>query len=174
MIILGLDAATKKSGISIFDNTELIYYDKFEIKDKGLEPRDRMKLIYSEIKRLYSLYHFDTIIMEDVPINSNNNLAVGKNLSILQGMVFAFCEQVNIIQTLYAPSAWRSIIGTYDGTREGMKRENQKKKAVETVNNIYGLNLNYCQNDNKSQNSDDDIAEAILIARAYMKEVGLV
>ena len=168
LIILGLDAATRKSGISVFDNNQLIYYEKYEIDKKISSPHERMKLLYNELKLLHDKYKYDKIIMEDVPINSRNNLQVGKTLAILQGMIFALCEEFEIEQILYLPSEWRSKVGTYGGTRESTKRDYQKEKAVSLVNEIYKLDLQYYKNENKEHNSDDDVAEAILIGRAYL------
>jgi hypothetical protein len=58
----------------------------------------------------------------------------------------------------------------YDGTRAGMKRAVQKELAVDKVNKLYNLNFNYYIRDTKTKQSDDDVAEAILIARAYFLE----
>ena len=77
---------------------------------------------------------------------------------------------MGITFSLYNPSSWRTIIGTYNGTREGMKRDFQKRKAVETVNSIYNLGFVYNETETKTRLTDDDKAEAILIALAYLKD----
>ena len=51
-----------------------------------------------------------------------------------------------------------------------MKREVQKQTAVNKVNEIYNLDFNYYPRDTKKNKSDDDKAEAILIARALYLE----
>ena len=51
-----------------------------------------------------------------------------------------------------------------------MKRDFQKRKAVETVNSIYNLGFVYNETETKTRLTDDDKAEAILIALAYLKD----
>ena len=80
------------------------------------------------------------------------------------------CFKYNIAYTFYAPSSWRSIIGTYDGTRQGMKRDIQKQKAVDKINEIYGLGFVYSKTETKTKNTDDDKAEAICLGLAYIKD----
>ena len=113
----------------------------------------------------------DHIVFEDVPVTNHNNLKTGKDLCILQGSILSLCFKHNIEYSFYAPSAWRSIIGLYDGTRLGMKRDIQKQKAIDFVNKIYGLNFIYNATETKSRFTDDDKAEAICIALAYIKSI---
>ena len=51
-----------------------------------------------------------------------------------------------------------------------MKRDFQKRRAVEVVNEIYDLKLIYNATETKTRFTDDDKAEAILIALAYLKD----
>lgn len=165
---LGLDCATKKTGYSIFDNDQLV--ESGTLVTSSEEIKDRIEELFFAIRNIVSKYDIEIIILEDVPVNSHSNLKVGKDLATLQGVVLGICFENNIGYHLYNPSAWRSIIKTYDGTREGMKREVQKQKAVEIANELYGLSLNYRKTDTIKEKSDDDQAEAILIATAYIKE----
>lgn len=168
-MILGLDMATKKTGYCIMSKDE-------KIKTYGLirttseNTKDRIKEVYFEIKSLVHKYNITHIVLEDVPVNNHNNIKVGKDLSILQGVVLSVCFDMGIDFSLYNPSAWRTIIGTYNGTREGMKRDFQKRKAVEIVNSIYGLDFVYNETETKTKSTDDDKAEAILIALAYLRD----
>ena len=98
------------------------------------------------------------------------NLKTGKDLCILQGAILSLCFKYNIPYKFYAPSSWRSVIGTYDGTRQGMKREVQKQKAVDKVNEVYNLNFIYNKTETKTKHTDDDKAEAICLALAYITE----
>lgn len=167
-MILGLDCATKKTGYSIFNNNQLVASGVLVTSSK--ETKDRIEELFFAIRNIISEYNIEVIILEDVPVNSHSNLKVGKDLATLQGVVLGICFENNIGYYLYNPSAWRSIIGTYDGTRDGMKREIQKQKAVDIANQLYGLSLNYRKTDTIKEMSDDDQAEAILIATAYIKE----
>ena len=53
-----------------------------------------------------------------------------------------------------------------------MKRDVQKQRAVELVNRLYDLGFVYNARETKTKLTDDDRAEAILIALAYIKEHG--
>lgn len=168
-MILGLDMATKKTGFCIMKDNEKIK-DYGLIRTESVETKERMKEIYEAIKEIIMENDIKHIVLEDVPVNNHNNLKTGKDLSILQGVVLSICFENNINYTLYNPSAWRAIIGTYNGTREGLKRDFQKKKAVEIVNNIYNLGFVYNITETKTKLTDDDKAEAILIALAYLRD----
>lgn len=170
-MILGLDMSTKKTGYGLLGYDESLY-DYGIISCDEDDIRDRMARIYEVVESLILKYNITHIVFEDVPISKHKNLQTGKTLCILQGVILSLCFRYNISYNLYTPSAWRSIIGTYDGTKEGTKREAQKIKAVEIVNNIYNLGFEYYQRDTKAHKSDDDKAEAILLALAYIKELG--
>lgn len=171
MEILGIDAATKKTGYSImdFETGNLVSYGL--IKTNSVDVRDRMKEIYFELKRILEENDdIKVVVVEDVPVNGHSNLKTGKDLSILHGVILGVCFEQHLPCVVYSPSGWRSVIGTYDGTRQGMKRAAQKEAAVEKVNELYNLDFNYYPRDTKKNQSDDDKAEAILIARALYLE----
>ena len=56
---------------------------------------------------------------------------------------------------------WRQEMGFLKGKER--KREDQKQKAIDYVNEKFGLDLYFVYN-SKSKKQDDDIAEAICIA----------
>ena len=101
---------------------------------------------------------------------NHNNLKTGKDLSILQGVVLSLCFKYELDYVLYNPSAWRSIVGLYNGTREGMKREYQKRAAVDKVNELFNFDFIYNETETKTRLTDDDKAEAICLGLAYIKE----
>lgn len=171
MEILGIDAATKKTGYSVLNSTtgELVEYGL--IKTNSEDVRERMKEIYFELTKIIKQHKdIKVVVVEDVPISSHNNLKTGKELSTLQGVILGVCFEQCLPWVVYAPSGWRSRMDLYDGTRDGMKRAVQKELAVDKVNELYNLNFNYYIRDTKTKQSDDDVAEAILIARAYFLE----
>lgn len=167
--ILGLDAATKKTGYSILDDN----YNILEcgvIRTTSSDVKERLKEIYIEIEKKIIENKIDCLVAEDVPVTKHNNLKTGKDLSTLQGIILSLCFRYNVDYTFYNPSAWRSLVGTYDGTREGMKRQFQKQRAVDLINKLYGLDFVYNETETKTRTTDDDKAEAILIARAFLIE----
>ena len=167
MEILGIDAATKKTGYGILnaDTGELVDYGL--IKTNSDDVRDRMKEIYFELKKIIESNDIKVVVVEDIPVNNHSNLKTGKDLSILHGVILGVCFEQCLPWVVYAPSSWRSVVGTYDGTREGTKREVQKQVAVDKVNDLYNLDFKYFVRDAKENQSDDDKAEAILIARSF-------
>lgn len=167
MEILGIDAATKKTGYGIIDAETGSLVDYGLIKTSSDDVRDRMKEIYFELKKIIENHDIKVVVVEDIPVNNHSNLKTGKDLSILHGVILGVCFEQCLPWVVYAPSSWRSVVGTYDGTREGTKREIQKQVAVDKVNGLYNLNLSYFVRDTKENQSDDDKAEAILIARSF-------
>lgn len=166
-MILGLDLATTKTGYALLNkNGSLVDYGAFRTQHK--EPLERICEIYLFLKDILEQNDIDVIVIEDVAIQ--HNIKVSCDLLRLQGTIYALSIRYNIPVVLYMPSAWRSIVGTYDGTRSGTKREVQKQKAVEKVNNMYSLDFSYFQRETKEHQTDDDKAEAILIAVAYISE----
>ena len=167
MEILGIDAATKKTGYGIIDAETGALVDYGLIKTSSDDVRDRMKEIYFKLKEIIQRNDIKVVVVEDIPVNNHSNLKTGKDLSVLHGVILGVCFEQCLPWVVYAPSSWRSVVGTYDGTREGTKREIQKQVAVDKVNELYNLNLNYFVRDTKENQSDDDKAEAILIARSF-------
>ena len=167
MEILGIDAATKKTGYGIIDAETGALVDYGLIKTSSDDVRDRMKEIYFKLKEIIQRNDIKVVVVEDIPVNNHSNLKTGKDLSILHGVILGVCFEQCLPWVVYAPSSWRSVVGTYDGTREGTKREIQKQVAVDKVNELYNLNLHYFIRDTKENQSDDDKAEAILIARSF-------
>lgn len=169
-MILALDMATKKTGWALFDyKNGLIDYGV--IRTESDETKDRMEEIYFTISKIIKDNpRITTIVFEDVPLNNHNNLKTGKDLSILQGVTLSLCFEYELDYALYNPSAWRSIIGLYNGTRAGMKRDFQKKAAVDKVNELYNFGFVYNETETKSRFTDDDKAEAICLGLAYLKE----
>ena len=167
MEILGVDAATKKTGYGIINAETGALVDYGLIKTSSDDVRDRMKEIYFKLKEIIQRNDIKVVVVEDIPVNNHSNLKTGKDLSILHGVILGVCFEQCLPWVVYAPSSWRSVVGTYDGTREGTKREIQKQVAVDKVNKLYNLNLHYFVRDTKENQSDDDKAEAILIARSF-------
>lgn len=169
-MILALDMATKKTGWALFDyKGNLLEYGL--LRTTRDETKERMEELYFQICEIINLHpRLTTIVFEDVPLNNHNNLKTGKDLAILQGVILSLCFEYELDYVLYNPSSWRSKIGLYNGTREGMKRSYQKQAAVDKVNELFGFNFIYNETETKSKLTDDDKAEAICLGLAYIKE----
>lgn len=158
MIYCGLDLSTSCSGYSIFEDNNLIAYGA--IKPKGDDWRERIMDETMQLAALLRKYNPDKLYIEDVPKKPGNNTLL--KLGAVHGMILSLCAGFKLNPTLLLPNEWRRKIGLYDGTRNGLKREVLKEKAVRMVNDVFNLELKWVKPNSKL--NDDDIAEAILIA----------
>jgi Holliday junction resolvasome RuvABC endonuclease subunit len=170
MKILALDLSTHKTGFAVFIEGALKGYGLMEAE--GENYHERILCVREDIIKKIKEFKIEYIILEEVPMNEHNNLKVAHDLCVCQGMIVGLCAQFNLGLRVYFPNSWRSIVGTYNGTKEGKKRDFQKEKAVEITNSLYNLNFKYYKTDSKKKNeySDDDICEAILLGLAFLKE----
>lgn len=167
--ILSLDMATKKTGFAVFYDNQLIDYGIFLADKDEINVHTRILTIRKQILEKIKEHNIKYIIAEQVPINIHSNLKTGGDLLIMQGVLLSLAEDYNLFFNLLSPTQWRSILNMYNGTREGKKRDYQKQKAVDIVNKIYEFDFKYYKTDSKTRISDDDKAEAILLALAYLK-----
>lgn len=164
MIIMGLDASTTATGWSIFDDRGLAAYGI--IRPDGEDWRDRVVHQSAKLNEIINTYHPQKIIMEDVPLKQGNSKALVM-LGAVQGFIYGIASSYSIPVQFLFPSEWRSPLGLYDGTREGTKRKELKKRAIEKVNELFGLNLMWVSPSSKK--NEDDIAEAVLIAYSQIR-----
>lgn len=168
MNIIAIDFATLKSGYAVFvDN---ILKDYGIMRSDSSNVHERIMQIRAQILQKILQYNIAQIVLEEVPMQKNNNLMVAHDLCVGQGMVLGLCCEKELGLKLYAPSSWRSIMGLYNGTQAGTKRDYQKQAAVDLANQLYGLDFQYYKNDTKKNKTDDDMAEAILLGLAFLKE----
>lgn len=164
MKIIGFDASTTCTGYGVFDGNSLINYGCF--KPKGASWKDRLIDMGPMIKRLLEEEKPNKIIMEDVPL-MNRQMSTLVILGAVQGYIIGIAASLHIPIEFVMPTTWRSHAGLYDGTKKGMNRDVMKEKAVKRVNEKFGLELEW--HGPKSTRSQDDIAEAILLAWSQIK-----
>lgn len=158
MMYCGLDLSTSCSGFSFFDNNTLVKYGA--IKPRGDDWRIRIMEESNQLICLLKKYKPDKIFIEDVPLKPGTNTLL--KLGAVHGMILTISSQLKLNPVFLLPNQWRKKIGLYDGTREGLKRDVLKEKAIIMANEVFGLDLKWFGA--KSKKSDDDIAEGILIA----------
>lgn len=164
MILLGLDASSSSTGWSIFDNRGLAGYGL--IKPDGEDWRERLVNQGDKLKKIIEKYRPDKIIMEDVPLK-NGNSKVLVILGAVQGFIYGIAASYNIPVQFVLPSEWRSPLGLYDGTREGTKRKELKRKSIEKANELFGLKLVWVSP--SSTKNMDDVADAVLLCYSQIK-----
>lgn len=162
-VILSLDASTTSTGWAVFDKRGLAGYGV--IKPDGDDWRDRLSHQGDKLKEVIEKFHPNRIVIEDVPLkNSNAKLLVV--LGAVQGYILGIASSYGVPMKFVLPSEWRSPLNLYDGTRDGTKRKELKKKSIEKANEIFGLNLVW--KSPTSRFNEDDISDAILLGYSQM------
>lgn len=151
-VVLSLDQALKTTGYAVFENETLIECGKFTI-NANATMGERLASFKKEILGLKESYNVDTIIFEQIQLQ-NGNAKTFQHLAYVQAMLFYFCYQHNIKHEVYEASHWRKVLGG----GFGRKRAEQKQKAIDVVQQKYQIEV------------DSDIADAICIGCAYLKE----
>ena len=165
MIIMGIDGSTTSSGWAIFesDGCKRLASGRIQFNDKNW--RERIFKEWKVFDKIIQKYHPKKIYMEDVPMKDGKSTIL--KLGSVQGMALCLASQYDIDIYFLLPNEWRSGLGLYDGTRQGTHREILKRKAVETANSLFNLNLLWVKE--KSKRNEDDEAEALLIAYSQIK-----
>jgi len=152
MLVAGIDASTKATGVSIMRDGELIYYKLISIDSKEVpDAYERIKKMFVQIGNIIDKYDIDAMYMEKA-ICKGGNVDVTIKLAYLSGGMYLYCAQNGIEFHNPLPTEWRKRVGVIQG--RGVKRETQKEEAILAVKREYGINVN------------DDVAESILLARS--------
>lgn len=149
MLIAGIDGSTNSTGVSIMRDGELEYYTLIDLhKEKNAMKRIQNMLI--QISEILDKYELDAVYMEKSVLK--NNVDTVQKLANLAGGIMFYCAKNNIEFNHPLPPEWRKKIGIKQSSK--IKREVLKEEAIFAVKNEYGIKVN------------DDIAEAVLIARS--------
>lgn len=155
MLVAGIDASTKATGVSIMQDGELIYYTLITVDaKKEKDAYKRINEMLSRICEILSRYDINALYMEKA-ICKGGNVDVTIKLAYLSGGMSLYCIQNNIEFHNPTPSEWRKVVGIKNG--RGVLRDDQKAQAMQAVKDEYGIDVG------------DDIAEATLIARSAFK-----
>ena len=152
MITLALDQALQTSGYAIFKDSSLITADTFSVK-KNSKMDLRLMELQKHLTELYHKYEFDKIYFEDIQLQAGNALTY-KHLAFAQAAIILWCGNMNIDYEILSPSHWRKILGG----NFGRKRAEQKRHAIELVENWYGVDVS------------SDVADAICLGKAAIQE----
>lgn len=163
MVVIGVDGSTSCSGYGVFKDGVLVDYGA--IKPKGKEWDERLVQEWREFCNVIEQYRPDVLYYEQPPLKDGKITLL--KLGAVQGMILGLCAQYDIKIQFLSPSDWRRELGLFDGTRQGMCRDELKRKSVEKANEVFGLDLAWVAP--KSKKNADDIADAILIAYSQIK-----
>lgn len=162
---MGIDGSTTSSGWAIFESNECKRLASGRIQFNDKDWRERIFKEWKVFDKIIQKYRPEKIYMEDVPMKDGKSTIL--KLGSVQGMALCLASQYDIEIQFLLPSEWRSGLELYDGTRQGTHREILKKKAVETANKLFGLDLLWVKE--KSKKNEDDEAEALLIAYSQIR-----
>lgn len=157
MIYLSLDQSLRTTGWAIFENKDLKQYGHFTIPSHH-PIEQRLNGFMRELNDLYREYEFDELFFEDIQ-NQNNNETY-KKLAYVQATIVIWCYNNNIKFHILSPSHWRSVLKERCGISFGRKREEQKQKAIEFVQQFF------------SRMVSSDEADAICLGYAGICEQG--
>ena len=149
MLVAGIDGSTNSTGIAIMENNELKFYTLIDLHKE----KDAMKRIQNMLLKICEVldeYKIDAVYMEKSILKSNVDTV--QKLATLAAGIMLYCAKNNIEFHNPLPSMWRSKIGIRQSSK--VKREVLKEEAILAVKKEYGIDVN------------DDIAEAVLIARS--------
>ena len=149
MIIAGIDGSTNSTGVSIMEDGKLKHFELIDLHKE----KDAMKRIQNMLLKICEVldhYSIDAVYMEKSILKTNIDTV--QKLSNLAGGIMLYCAQNNIKFNHPLPPEWRARIGIKQSNK--IKREVLKEEAIFAVKKEYGIDAN------------DDIAEAILIARS--------
>lgn len=150
MLVAGLDVSTKKTGVAIMQDGELIFYTLIDLH-KETDAMKRIQNMMVKICEVLEQYKLDAIYMEKSILKGGNADTMQK-LSNLAGGIMLYCAHNGIDFVHPNPPEWRKKVGIQQSPK--IKREILKAEAILAVKNEYGLDVG------------DDVAEATLIARS--------
>lgn len=152
--LVGIDASTNRTGMSLFDGTSLMscrLIDKSKIKNKD----ERIEAMMLSIADVLDEWNPDVVYQEDTWLG--RNAETDQMLSSILGAVRFWCVKNGKAFHKIKPVSWRSVIGL----AAKAVREQAKKESVEYAANTYGYDVG------------DDEADAICVGVAGVKLEGI-
>lgn len=149
MKIMAIDASTKSTGISLWEDEKLETYTLLQTSLKNIE--DRFKDMSIMLLRSLNNWCPDAVFLEETVVA--RNVQVQRFLTRLQGVVYCWCIQNDKEFNTIRPTAWRKAVGIKQGKK---KRDELKQEAISLVNEKFNIEVN------------DDVAESICIGLAAL------
>lgn len=203
MNILGVDLSTKKTGWAFFKDNSLKDYGVISCNHKDSRARsivmqDELREVASKrdidrivVEDLAVYTNFKTIVALGVVhgclLSLCNELGIeliaydpsewrsltGVNRKVVTCKTCGWSEKIIDKTFVKVCPKCGEDRKSYLSSKDLKNRLDLKEIAVKVANKKYGLKLQFYQRDTKENKSDDDIAEAILIAQAHINELSL-
>lgn len=152
MRIISFDQSTRLTAYAVFDDGKLEQYNFIKLKTKDTDKRF-VEMIQRIVEVIADVAP-DVVVLENVSLQTN--AATLTSLARLLGAITGWCIFEDIQYDLYYASQWRSILGFKNG--RNCNREYYKEKAIAYIKDLFGVD------------EGDDVAEAICIGLAYIKD----
>lgn len=149
---MAFDTSTTKTGWSIFIDGKYNDCGLIDLSDMKEKAEQRIPVMIEEIKNQIINYSPDIIVVENTVVS--RNIAAQRNLTMLLGMIWYLCIEMNIEYQVVRPTEWRSWVSS---EKKGNKREELKAWSVNKVKELYGIIP-----------ESDDVSDAILIGYGYV------
>lgn len=143
--IVGIDNATQRFGVSMFENGKLIYYNLFTFSGDVVNRLNQIRDLIENT--IIPVWEPDFIEFEDVQLQGQA-FATYEVLVKLVGLLEMSCSRFGISYEKIRSNIWRSHF-----VINGKDRQKEKEKSIQLVKQMYGITVG------------DDIAEAILIGK---------
>ena len=149
--LLALDQASKVTGYAIFEDGQLISYDKISLTDSEVDTR--LVQLRQRLQKIIKDNNIDEVVYEDIQQQGNvvNNVQTFKILAEVYGVVSELLQELHIPHSAVLASSWKSTLGI-----KGRIRTEQKKNAQLYVEQNYGIHV------------IQDIADAVCIGAHHL------
>lgn len=156
---LGLDVSSTLVGYSVFSDTKLVTYGKFQ--PKGSSHGEKLKSFYVFLLKLLKDFRPDNVILE-IPFRGSSYAI----LSMYIGVVLMAHAEV-LGYELPKSNKIRPIdVKRALGLPLKQSHETHKRNMLKKINKLYGLRLRF-RKTTKTKSTDDDIADAIAVVHAW-------
>ena len=152
--IVAIDSSTRKTGMSYFEDGNLINHGLIDLSKETSDTEERIKIMGSKILQALNVWHPDTVYIEQAQ-GQGKNVALVRKLSELIGFAKAWAVMNGATIEEVPPSVWRKYVGIDQGKK---KRAELKAESIRLVKETYGLDVG------------DDEADAICIGIAMINK----
>lgn len=154
VVTMGLDTSSRCSGFSVYKNGKLADYGCIDYtKFKGGTEARRDAMCLSLLRKLNEV-NPDIVAIEEDVIGSSTTTRL---LSMIIGVVYAWCLAKNRDFEMIQPSVWRGTVQDRDNPYP-KKREDVKEWDKQRAQELFGITDN------------DDVCDAVLLGYALIKK----
>lgn len=144
--VLALDQASRITGYSIFDGSQLASYGTFETTEE--EEGKRCHEVRVWLMSMIENWQCDIIGIEGIQFQEKMGVTTFQTLARLQGILIDLCIELNIPYVICPTNTWRAHCGV-----KGVKRIDKKRSMQLLVKKWYDVSVS------------DDIADAVGIGK---------